>query len=356
MQKKPLAILSTCCVLTGLLCLFILHNGRQAEFHRDYGNAPSTSHIGDPWFKQEDFEVIAKTPESGSGNGVIADASSGKDVEGAQELRLKEIVRLLGDENRPTWIDFTHVNDSPLDRESVPLLHAMLRDKAYRNRWARIAPMIAWLCDENDEDSLNSILEYIRRADTWNGPSDTNATDHLAAKAGALRYVGLIRTETSTQVLRNAFTKDGAHKLIEAWSGIPHICSYTKSPIPEQIHIDSIRGNAAIGLVLSRKEENVALVHESAEKYIHGSLISGHIERNDAEVMDVSELLYTFLVDAMVQDELIREFGISEMLKIGDHESGMSYMYPYFLKYIGEPLEDGRRHLDSCPICGETHD
>ena len=254
----------------------------------------------------------------------------GGEKEQERQANIKDrIVRLIGDEQSPAWCMYADVKDK-LDENCVPILRDMLADKSYRNRWAQISHMLSWLSRRNDSKSFNSILDYIRRPDTWSEIDTPNAMDHLFAKAKALGYLGLFDEDLSTDILRSTFTKVGAEELIHEWVHLPfEIRTYNADEF-----IQFIRGYASRGLVLSRTPSNIAIVTASLNGEFH-ELKSFNYQSDSTLSNNMDSATYFLVLDSLAQNDMIDDIGLEEYMRIFNTDSWSGRIMPYLEKYLG---------------------
>lgn len=266
-----------------------------------------------------------------------------------EKLLGEKILLFIGDEERPAWCTYGEVV-RVLGGDSVPLLRDMLNDQSYRNRWASISHMIAWLSDKSDEGVVRVLVDYIQRPDTWSSSSDPAASANLFWKAKLVAQLGFFETEDAKQILRDAFTEPGAEGLIEDWVDFPHeISGYYP-----RLQVVSVQGQAAKGLILSRDSDGIALVRERYEAFVHETQTNEYREQELNESMQLKYQLHSFIIDAMGMNDLIEEIGLQPFLEVWGTEEGDYLVKDKLSKYRGRFLGDGRTVVDSCPICGNT--
>jgi hypothetical protein len=239
-----------------------------------------------------------------------------------------------------------------LSENDVPLLRGLLEDQAYKNRWAQISKMLVWLCNNDDRESLQVLESYIRRDDSWRNSGSTPPATHLFGKAVTLGYVGLLKNEDATRLLRDAFSEEGARRIVHGWA---------KSPLPPPYEhseklIAVVRGHGALGLVLSRELENIDMVTLSVETYVHRTLSLQYQDAPRTEESDLDYREYSFAADALASNDLILDIGLEEFLKRHDSELGIHGKSRFLKKYLGKQLDSGSYLIEPCPMCGKYRD
>lgn len=235
-----------------------------------------------------------------------------------------------------------------LDKDSVPFLRELLLDESYKDRWGAIATMIAWLSDKDDRESVNAILAFIRRPNTWPADDRNSIIGHTVKKGGVLKNLGHFESDLVKETLQDALTEEGAEDLISAWINV----QTTVEP-PHLIMI--IRSWAAKGLVLTRDPENIALVKESYEALTHKMLTVEYKEKEmTSELWLESELLLAY-AGGMVENDMLADMGVDEFVRLRDDSETWAMVYSrYSSKYRGKKLKDERRIMNECPICGKA--
>ncbi len=267
-----------------------------------------------------------------------------------EQLVQEKIISIIGGEDRIGIRSYPFVTKRA-DAAIVPVLRDFLNDEAYRNRWGMIANMIAWLSDKNDAASVDAILDYVRRPDIWTREEIPYPLNPYYQKSSVLRYLGLFQASSATRALRTAFTPAGAEELVKSW--IDNQGNIGRSVGP--IQISTVRGFAALGLVLTREERNIALVRDEYEAYAHKTQLTKYVvgELTEEETLELD--LFDGLSIAMGHEAMIRDLGLKEYLRIIDSEAG-NISVDYLGQYSGDQLIHitGRLLVDPCPICGQT--
>ncbi len=265
--------------------------------------------------------------------------------------RWQTIHSLLGTEDEPKLLYYRWAVDGT-DSGSAPLLKKMLANPAYKNRWMYISKLLLWSCDKDDEAAAAAVLDYIRRPDTWSRAEVRDPFRHYNAKAVALEYLGLLKTESARAALRGAFAQEGAEKLISAWIDLPHDVEFIGNP--HEFYVSSIRRSAATGLVLSREPKSVALVRERFEEFVHKTQWAVYRKGVAEAEMDRAESEYLLLADAMMEHDMINDLGLERYLRIHDTEASIHLaLEKYVTTYCGEKKPNGRYIVDPCPVCGK---
>jgi hypothetical protein len=234
-----------------------------------------------------------------------------------------------------------------LDKESVPFLRELLRDESYKDRWNQIALMIAMLSEKDDKESVIAILNYIRRPNTWPSDDRYSIIGDTVKKGATLKNLGLFDSSLVGETLRNAFTEEGAEKLIRPWAD-------TQGTVdPLQLAMIT-RSWAAKGLVLTRDPVNVALVSESYEALAHTMLSSEYKKREASPELLLDVERHLAFCEGMADNEMLSEMGVEGFLRLRDDGHAFSSEKSRVLtKYMGEWFDDYRMVLSSCPICGK---
>lgn len=296
-------------------------------------------------------EGVNEYSVSKTSNIVIApENKSGQPGTAANSAMLENrIVEFLGSEAHPSWATYEN-SMATLNPESVPILARMLSDDAFRNRWAEISHIIAWVCNKEDRTALDAILAYIRRPDSWIAAGIEQPGAHVLGKAKALGYLGLLKVDEVPEILRQAFTVEGAQDLIQAWISLPQPKGYDDP----RVLVNDIRRYAARGLVLTRSPENVALVRDCFERFAHRTMSDEYKEKGRTEDTEYETEDYYLLVGALSENDMIEAMGLEEFLRIEDTDFGIESKDKYTNKYWGVWRDDEVVIVEPCPICGKS--
>jgi hypothetical protein len=204
-----------------------------------------------------------------------------------------------------------------VDPASLPRLRAALKDPAQAASWPKIARLMG--CVGDDAETARDLLEYMRRAEKWDGLKDNDLFSRMTGKISTLQWVGKIGGKESVAELKKALTEAGAKDLAKEWINGP-LPEWSKTE--EGVTVQLIRGTAAIGLVQSQDAEGIRLVEQEYERVHEG--------RKNGEA--VSEY-YNQLVDAMASRDMIRDMGKEEFLNLSGSEIKGQAIRPYLMKY-----------------------
>ncbi|MHC4527560.1 MAG: hypothetical protein ACYS29_06770, partial [Planctomycetota bacterium] len=209
-----------------------------------------------------------------------------------------------------------------ITNDKLPLLHEMLEDKKYAGDWHKIARLIGYVSD--DPNSVPVLLRYFQRDDSWNWKGTGNHAvgyRRLSGKIDALQWIGKLGGDESGTLLSRAVTEDGAAQVAKAWLAdklIPD--SSTFGAMGNTVVF--IRGRAAMGLVFTRKPENVAIVRDLATKEITYCAENQKYTR-----------LYSPLVSAMVYDDFIEDHDLESLFNLFGSRERRKALRPYIRKY-----------------------
>ena len=294
-------------------------------------------------------EFRSPVQERTVGEIVSNDSRGAKATTDEEELR-SEIHMIIGSEHEPRWrCDYGTVV-SHLNESAVPLLTEMLNDKDYKNRWASIGHMIAWLGDKSDPAIVDTLINYIQRTDTWNSSQGRTAGTHLFWKEKLVCQLGLFEVDRAMNVLNSAFEPQGARSLIENWVNYPHKIENYDS----RVEIISVQGQAARGLILTRNAAAIARVADKYEQYVHKALTVEHRTRALDENVQLEYQLHSFIINSLAENDLIEDIGIDEFLKSSGTEAGDYLLLEKLYRYRGRIVDDGRVVYEICPLCGKS--
>jgi len=138
-----------------------------------------------------------------------------------------------------------------INKEQLPLLHKMLEDEKYAPYWHNIARVIGYISD--DPNSVPILLNYFKRDDGSNVSS-------LAGKMWSIAFIGKIGGEQADDILRQAYTRNGAAALAQNWLDKQQ---WPKREWKGKKDVINYITNAAIqGLVYSGKKQNIKIVEQ----------------------------------------------------------------------------------------------
>ncbi|MBN1975146.1 MAG: carboxypeptidase regulatory-like domain-containing protein [Sedimentisphaerales bacterium] len=215
--------------------------------------------------------------------------------------------------NKSRWMHSLPYIDvvNSIKPESLPQLYEMLKDSQYSHDWTAIAAMICFI--SNDQNSVNEIIKYVQR------PKDLSFDSfNVIGKSKILCWLGLIKTNQVTNILKNALTSEGAHELTKNW--IDKTEDYNDTIKTKEEILGLIRGSTAIGLVHSQYPTNIRLVEQLYEQ-----------EHAKCKEKRIFTELYRQLVDAMAIRDLIKDIGMEEYLNLQGTEHNK--LSPYIRKY-----------------------
>lgn len=260
---------------------------------------------------------------------------------------LEKLEPLFGSGEKRRGLLYGMVVES-LDKESLPLLRELLLDETYKARWGEIGLIIAWLSDKDDEESVAAILSYIRRPNTWPKDDPDSILDDTVAKGCNLQSLGLFESELVSGTLREAFTEEGAEKLISSW--------INKQTAVAPLHLVCIiQSWATKGLVLTRNPENIALVRETYEALAHKMLSEEYRKKEMTEEMLLESEWHLAFVGGMGDNDVLTEMSVEEFTRLrDDSENWARTTLRASAKYVGTSLDDDRTVMDRCPLCGKT--
>jgi hypothetical protein len=208
--------------------------------------------------------------------------------------------------------------------DSVPRLHAMLRDPAWAAHCGTIAYVIGHI--SKDEASIPVILDYVQRKEDLSGLDPVQALIRVAPKWRVIRWLGRIGGPEATRALRAAFTKEGSRRLAETWANNPKLSvGWTEGTAAAG---GLIAEEAAVGLVLTRDPDNIRIV-----------------KREYQDGMSLPRPA-TCSLEAVVLNGLIEERGLDNMLNILGTEEGSELTRPILIEHLKQLKKD----LDRQPL------
>jgi hypothetical protein len=172
-------------------------------------------------------------------------------------------------------------------------LCAMLGDSAYAEQWARIAKTIC--LSSSDGRSVVAVLDYLRRAEDWQGLSPGAMSQRCLGKIDSLQWLGFVQAEQAAAALAEALTPEGAAKLTQAWRDGP-LPPWTRSPRQDLLGV--VRGNAAIGIAHAQDPRGMAQVAAAYEQ-----------ARADADRQPFVSVYAERLARALAINDLIQSIG-----------------------------------------------
>ena len=191
----------------------------------------------------------------------------------------------------------------------LQILCSFLSEGEHTASWRTIVWMIGFIGTEGD-GAVATLRDYLTRKET----RCPGMWDLAFGKTQALLGLGLIGGQEAENVLRQAFTPEGARDLTKAWSAEDLGGQQREDPDWIVVHT---RGNAAQGLVYTCQPEDTKAVedlyNELDERMSHNPHFQGNFADN-AGKLSVEEqrddVLYGYLVSAMAIKDLIAEVGM----------------------------------------------
>lgn len=294
--------------------------------------------------------ISAKPQSSGEAPPPADLAASEASTQNYAEQRaafLQKVEPLFGSEEKGRWILYRMVVET-LGKDSVPFLRELLLDESYKGRWDQIALMIAMVSDKTDRESVSAILAFIRRPNTWPADDRNSIISHTVGIGGVLKNLGHFESDLVKETLQDALTEEGAEDLIGAWINV-------QTTVEPPYLIMIIRSWAAKGLVLTRDPENITLVKESYEALAHKMLTVEYRQKEmTSELWLESELLLAY-AGGMTENDMLADMGVDEFMRLRDDSHTWAMVNSrYSSKYQGKKLDDERRIMKACPICGKV--
>jgi len=203
-------------------------------------------------------------------------------------------------------------------QEAMPRLHEMLKDPQWAPSWPAIAFTIAKGSD--DPASVAVVLDYIRRKEEWASLEQTALNRRISSKLAMIQWLGRMGGEQAVATLRTAITREGAGELVKSWATDARVLAEMENT-PEHI-ARLVRGQAAVGLVLTRDPDNIAAVERERRK-----------SRHPASTM----------VDAAVYQRAIEEHGLDILLAVDATPEGLDLLTPFFKEYFEKNGFMGKR-------------
>jgi hypothetical protein len=203
-----------------------------------------------------------------------------------------------------------------ITKDKLPRLNEMLNDQEYAPYWHNIARVIGYISD--DPNSVPILLNYFKRDDGVNVSS-------LVGKIWSIAFIGKIGGEQADEILKNAVTEDGAIEIASNWINqeLWPDKTWDKSEV-----IEYIRNAAMIGLVLTRKSDNLDIVKNIYEDAYNRVVKTKKWTR-----------LCAYAIDSMAANDFIAEHGMEEYLNLTGGEEIRS-LTPYSMKYSPPPPQN----------------
>jgi len=202
----------------------------------------------------------------------------------------------------------------------------VLDDPAFSRYWGNIARIIGFVA--KDDEAVRVLLKYATRAEEWRTLNDRQKFVVGQGKIRSLRAIGMIGTELANETLRKAITFEGAQEMIRHWSdksegSLPGPFGSMRSIVQD------VRSSAAVGLVLTRKPDNVALVKKlyDQERVYPEDWQERGLYRRDMNVM----------TGAMTYQAVIDEKGWDYLVRAIDTEEELSLLGPYMKRFESHP-------------------
>jgi hypothetical protein len=200
--------------------------------------------------------------------------------------------------------------------QSVPRLHAMLKDPAWAAYWGTIAYVIGHISD--DEASVPILLDYAQRKEDFSGMTPTEATIKIGPRFRVIRWLGRIGGPEATKALRAAVTVEGSQKIAEAWADDRRLLVYWDG---KHAAGKLIADSATVGLVLTRDPDNIKMV-----------------ERIYQEGIALPRLV-PYGAYALALNRVIEQRGLENVLSILNTEEEAEVVRPITIEYM-KPLTD----------------
>jgi hypothetical protein len=206
-----------------------------------------------------------------------------------------------------------------ITKNKLPVLYEMLEDVNYAPDWHKVATLIGYISE--DPCSVPILLDYIKRDDKWNWNIADRAASigRLLGKISALIGIGRIGGEQANIILRNSTTEEGATQLAKIWieGQLP-----TSVKSKEEV-VAYIKGRAAMGLISSRKPENIEIVRQLFAKE----------EAYCKENRKVTKF-YKDLASAIAVQDFTEKNGYEAYLNLLGSGRYFNAMMPYVAKYM----------------------
>ena len=106
-----------------------------------------------------------------------------------------------------------------INADQLPLLFSMLKDPNFKDSWYQIAKRITLMSNHANHQSIDAILDYVRRPEDWTNVEKDSPTSFSLGmgKFMGLEFIGMIGGNNAKRILRKVLTREGATELIEAW-------------------------------------------------------------------------------------------------------------------------------------------
>jgi hypothetical protein len=157
----------------------------------------------------------------------------------------------------------------------------------------------------------------------------------LEGKIDALQWIGKIGGADAESLLRKAVTKAGAAPVAKAWIGDALIPTSTTFDTEENT-IVCLRGRAAMGLVFTRKSDNVDVVN----KFLTEEL--AYCAANKTFTA-----LYDPLVSAMAYNDFIVDNDLESLFKLFGSSERLDALRPYINSYAWRNYVDKKDAVDN---------
>ena len=186
--------------------------------------------------------------------------------------------------------------ESKLTKEDVPALHRAFEMACFVDKRYHILFAICLL--DAPENAYRTVTSYVERYENYRDyPKEFfdryPSVDLLYSKALCLRLLGYLPKEIGSDYLQDAFTKEGARRVLADWHPQPEV----------DFHIHAVRSAAARGLAMLQDEEAFRCVEEEYKRLRRVPFE----DLSRAEQRDVG-----ICVEAVYLRDLIAEKGVDE--------------------------------------------
>ena len=202
---------------------------------------------------------------------------------------------------------------SRIKADSLPRLYKMIDDKDCAKYWNNISRLIGYISE--DPNSVQILLNYFQR-------DDGDIAYNINGKVWTLAFIGKIGGSLADEVLKSAITEQGAKQLAGSWIDKEQ---WPDKNWDKQEIVDYIRAAALLGLVYTRKPDNLILVDNTYKR---------EYESFQIDPKNLKMLAYS--IDAIGANDYIKEKGLDSYLNLRGSERIKS-LWPYLKKYSPQP-------------------
>lgn len=254
---RILLVLASCLLLAGFMLLLTRTITSEDEIILDETHGPGadtqTPHSTDARGRQSDVEAGMEELESNTLLQSNAHAAGATIDTREYPDRIMKYIRPSGGS---IFLE-SYVLDR-LSEDDLPHLSRALRDEAYAGQWGDVIFAICVL--EEDARALATVQEFVSTPWDWRKSKygGQSAERVIRAILSSIRYLAMTEPSLSGPFLEDAFTREGAERLLQEWknAALPPGMPFDRALV------DVIRYNAATGLLHTRSPELFRVVED----------------------------------------------------------------------------------------------